>query len=134
MAAPYIPPITPELWIKNLIQAVGDIANKERQEKRWMAKDAFAWENPVELICVIDDCVFDGFLEKYEATFSEEQRVAAFSFRDDFNYYCDSTPGSLDPAQVLTDARWAALREKASAFVLAFSGKWPPSHMPVAPN
>src|SRR4051794_14586102 len=118
MAPPYIPPITPELWIENLLEAIGMVADRDHQESRWLAEDALAWEKPEELINVIDDCVFDGFLEKYDPSFSEDQRSAALSFRDYLSYFCDSTLGSLDPAQVLKDPKWAELRRRAAAFVL----------------
>jgi hypothetical protein len=38
-----IPPMTPERWIANLIDAANDIANKDIQESRWLAPDAYAW-------------------------------------------------------------------------------------------
>jgi len=134
MAPPYIPPITPEVWIENLLEAVGMIADREHQESRWLAEDALAWEKPEELINVIDDCVFDGFLEKYDPSFSEDQRTAAAAFRDYLSYYCDSTPGGLDPVQVLKDPKWAELRERAAAFVLAFRDKWPVPDIAVNSN
>jgi hypothetical protein len=79
----------------------------------------------------MDDYVFEGFLEKYAATFSEDQRVAGLSFQDYFNHYCDTTPASLDPAEVLKDSRWERLRERPAAFVRAFRDKWPPPGMRV---
>jgi hypothetical protein len=120
-----ITPITPERWLKNLLDVLGQIADSERQERRWLAPDAYAWECPDELICTVDDAVFEGFLERYALTFSDEQREAAFGFRDAFTNYCDSTPQHLDPAETLADPRWDFVRQKAAAFILAFSYKWP---------
>jgi hypothetical protein len=122
-----IPPMTPERWLRNLLEALGAIADREHQERRWLALDARAWECPDELICTVDDVVFEGFLEQYASTFSEEQRQAASGFRDTFNEYCDSTPHHLDPAETLLDQRWDFVRHKAAVFVAAFTNTWPPA-------
>jgi hypothetical protein len=62
--------VTPERWIANLIDVAGEIANKEKQEQRWLAPDAEAWERPEELINVLfDDSAFELFIDEYESTF-----------------------------------------------------------------
>ncbi|MGB6160746.1 MAG: hypothetical protein WBH45_20810, partial [Acidobacteriaceae bacterium] len=71
-----IPPLTPERWIDNLLGAIGDLADKHHQEERWSAPDAYAWENPNELICCVDDCDFELFLTEFAPTFSPEQQEA----------------------------------------------------------
>jgi hypothetical protein len=127
MTSKDIPPITPERWLSNLLEALGQMADRERQERRWLAADAYAWECPEELINTVDDVVFDGFLENYTPTFSEEQREAAFGFRDALHNYCELTPQNLNPAETLADPRWDFVRQKAAAFIAAFSKKWPSS-------
>ena len=60
--------MTPQMWIGNLLEAAQDIADREKQERRWRAPDRYVWECPDELINVVfDDCAFDLFLEKYAA-------------------------------------------------------------------
>jgi hypothetical protein len=125
MKANDIPPMAPELWIANILEVAGSIADKEYQERRWLAPDAHAWECPDELICNVDDVVLDGFLDGYASTFSDEQRIAAFGFRDALNKYCQLTPQHLDAAETLADPRWNAVRQRAAAFVAAFTEKWP---------
>jgi len=121
-----VPPMTPERWIANLIEAAGEIANKDKQERRWLAPNARAWERPEELISVLfDDSNFELFIDEYKSTFVEEQGRAASELRDDMNHYCDTTPEWLDPNEVLADPRWETIRRKASAFVEAFKDKWP---------
>lgn len=118
--------MTPQMWIGNLLEAAQDIADREKQERRWRAPDRYVWECPDELINVVfDDCAFDLFLEKYAASFSEEQRTAAFGFRDTLNDLCNATPKTLDSAATLADPRWELVRQKAVEFVGAFEGKWP---------
>jgi vancomycin resistance protein YoaR len=118
--------ITPERWIANLLEVAGAIADKQQQERRWLAPDRYAWEGPSELMCVIfDDCALEGFLERYTNSFSEPQQKAASEFRDTLSRFCDSTPGHLDPAETLADLRWEVVRQKAAQFVSAFAGKWP---------
>jgi hypothetical protein len=120
-----IPPMTAERWLSNLLEAAADIADKQHQELRWLAPDAYAWERREELINVLfDDCVFEGFIEEYSHTFSKEQSRTAFDLRDELNGYSDATPQWLDPAEVLADPRWESIRQKAIAFVAAFKDKW----------
>jgi hypothetical protein len=118
--------MTPELGLANLLDAASDIADKERQERRWRASDSHAWENPGELINVIlDDHLFERFLQQFGSTFSAKQRAAAVGLRDELILYCHSTPQLLDPTQVLADPRWEMVRQKAAAFVAEFKQKWP---------
>jgi hypothetical protein len=121
-----IPPITSERWLSNLLGIWSEIADREHQESRWLSPDAYAWEKPTELINVLmDDCLFDVFLKEYDATFSEEQRTAANGFRDELTRYCETTSELLEPAQVLADPRWEAIRQMAATLVAAFRDKWP---------
>ena len=60
MAATDIAPMTPERWLSNILDALDQIADKERQERRWLASDAYAWECPEELINTVDDVVFES--------------------------------------------------------------------------
>jgi hypothetical protein len=115
-----------ERWVANLIEAAAHIADRAHQELRWSSPDAYAWERPEELIDVLwDDCAFEGFLDEFASAFSEEQSRTASALRDGLNRYCDDTPSHLNPAEVLADPRWEAIRQKAAAFVQAFEGKWP---------
>jgi hypothetical protein len=126
MAPIDIPPITPELWLANLIDVLGEIANKQRQEERWLAMDALAWENPNELICsLFDDCVFDGFLAEFGSTFSAEQRSASFRLRGALDDFSNATPRVLDASEVLADPRWVNVRDQARAFISIFKDQWP---------
>jgi hypothetical protein len=118
-----IPPMTPDRWMANLLEAAGGIADKKKQESRWLAVDPHAWERPEELInALFDDANLELFLTEYASTFTEEQRLAGSELRDDLNCYSDAAPGWLDAAEVLADPRWDAIRQKASAFVAAFKG------------
>jgi hypothetical protein len=118
--------ISRELWIANLIEAAAQIANRADQESRWLSPDACAWERPEELINILfDDCAFERFLDEFASTFSEDQRRTAIALRDGLNRYCGDTPTHLNPAQVLTDPRWEAVRQNVAAFVRAFEGNWP---------
>jgi hypothetical protein len=121
-----IPPITPELWVSNLIGVAKDIANREQQERRWLDPNRHPWERPEELISELFDAYnLDLFLKQFAASFSAEQRDAAIDLRDRLNEFCEATPTNLDAAETLADPRWGLVRQKASAFVMAFDGKWP---------
>lgn len=120
--------ITRELWIANLVDDAIAISNKEQQELRWLAPDAQTWERPEELFNDLFDAhVFEGFIEEFNSTFSNDQRSAAFALRDGLNRYGDATQKWLDPSEVLADPRWEAIRRDAARFIDAFKDKWPPS-------
>lgn len=121
MTAEEVSLMNPERWLANILEVTAQIADREQQERRWLAPDAYGWECPDELICSVDVVVFDGFLERYTPTFSEEQREAALGFRDALNHYCEITPDHLDPALTLADPGWDLVRQKAAALVAAFS-------------
>ena len=109
-----------------MIDAARSIADGERQEDRWLAPDAHAWERPEEEISVlIDDCVFEDFILTYGGAFSLAQINTAIALRDAVNEYCDANPGWLDPVGVLADRRWQEIREKARAFIAAFENHRP---------
>jgi hypothetical protein len=121
------PQIPPDRWINNLLDAARAIADKKYQESRWLDPDAFVWESPDEAINALDDSVLNGFIEQFSESFSAEQAKAVTDFRDEVGRYCKSTPQHLDPTMVLADPRWDVVRNKASAFLQAFAGKWPPA-------
>jgi hypothetical protein len=121
-----IPLITAERWIANLLEAARDLADRQKQECRWLVPDRGAWERPEEVINAFwDDCVFELFVEQHSASFSDEQRRAAHSLRDALDAFCFATPQVLDPVATLADPRWELVRQKAVEFVGAFDGKWP---------
>ena len=120
------PKIPAQRWINNLLEAADAIANKQDQQSRWLAADRAAWESPDEAINTLDDYVLDGFVEEFSASFSVDQAKAVTEFRDEVDRFCKATPRHLDPAMVLTDARWDTVRNRATAFLGAFRGKWPP--------
>jgi len=75
--------ITRELWISNLLGAASSIADKENQERRWLAPDAFAWECPEELIYVLlSDSNFDLFIEEFGDGFTDVQRNQALQTQE----------------------------------------------------
>jgi len=49
-----------------------------------------------------------------------------FKLKRRMDDYCEATPEHLDPAKVLIDPRWEAIRESARGFIAAFQDKWPP--------
>lgn len=118
--------MTPERWIANLLEAASMIADKETQERRWLAPDAYAWERPEELINVLwDECNLVLFIDEFNDEFTDVQRDEILQLKCLVDQYCDATPDRLDPARVLADPRWEAVRESARAFLTAFQGKWP---------
>lgn len=121
------PQIPAERWVGNLIEAAELISNREYQETRWLAVDAFAWETPNETINTLDDYVLNGFIEQFADSSSPTQAEAVVAFRDEVDRFCKASPKDLDAVQVLADPGWATVRSKASAFVKAFKGSWPRS-------
>ena len=125
MAPTEIPPVPPQLWLANILEVAEGFADKKNQEGRWLASDALAWERPEELINSLDDVVLDGFIAKFDGSFSEEQRRAIHDFQHEVEGFCESTQQWLDPAQTLADPRWRSIQDKARALVAAFRERWP---------
>lgn len=95
--------MTPEAWLANLLDVASDIAHNEYQEHTWLASDRHVWERPEELINVIlDDQLFERWVQQFDSTLSDKQRAAAIGLRDELISYCDATPQCLDPTQVLS--------------------------------
>ena len=59
------PQIPPDRWINNLLDAARAIADRQYQESRWLAPDAFAWESSDKAIDALDDSVLNGFIEQF---------------------------------------------------------------------
>jgi len=115
-----IPPLTPQRWLRSLVEMAAEVADKESQEKRWLAPDRHAWEHPDELVNqLFDDGQIDLFLEQHSSLLNDEQRFTAIAFRNTFGEYADSTPAFEDPSTVLADPKWEGVRRKAAAFVAA---------------
>jgi len=115
-----------ERWVSNLIAAATMIADREAQEQRWRAADRSAWEYPDELINVLmDDCVFQGFVDEYFPAFSQEQLRSATALVERVKSYCDHVPNETRAEDLLADPNWEEVRASAREFVLAFEGKWP---------
>lgn len=115
-----------ERWITNLVEAASAIADREAQENRWRAPDRFAWEHPDEVINVLmDDCVFELFVELYCGTFTQTQLASAMALRDRVKSLCDSAPHDLRPDEMLTNPDWNDVRASAQDCVAEFKDKWP---------
>jgi hypothetical protein len=120
-------PITPELWVSNLLEVALSIANRKMQEEKWATGTWNIWEHPDEMICGTDDSVLDGFIEAFPSIFSAEQESAGRGFRDEVDHFCASPSATLEPAELLSDANWEQLRRSADEFIKQFAGKWPPA-------
>lgn len=119
-------PITPELWISNLLEIATSIANRKMQEDKWAAGTWNIWEHPDEMICTVGDYVLDGFIDAFPTLLSPHQESAARRFRDEVDNFCTAVPGALEPAELLSDQRWERVRQSADEFIRAFAGEWPP--------
>lgn len=109
------------------MEAAQIISDRERQEHRWLANDALAWETPNEAINILDDCALNEFIEQFGDSFSPVQAKAAVGFRDEVDRHSRATPEDLEPRRVLADPAWETVRKKASEFINAFDRKWPNS-------
>jgi hypothetical protein len=118
-------PITPQLWVSNLLEIATSIADRRMQEEKWTTGKWNIWEHPDEMINTTGDYCLDDFIEAFPSIFSSEQEPAARRFRDDVNHFCASPSAMFEPAKLLSDANWERLRQSADAFIKQFAGKWP---------
>ena len=109
-------------WRGNVLEAVERIGDKHYQETNWLRDDRPAWENPNEAICVlVDDCVFELFLQDCAFSFSNEQHQAATDFSIKLNRFLNETPKFLEAEETLNDPRWKDVQLSAIVFVAAFA-------------
>jgi hypothetical protein len=112
--------ISRELWISNLVGSARAIGDSQRQQLRWLAPDAAAWERPAELLCVLlDDNQLELFLKEEGHSLSSTQLSTAALLEEAIKY--DVGPdGWRDPEEVLNDPSWEKVRQTARAFESAF--------------
>lgn len=116
--------ISRELWISNLVGIARELADSERQQSRWLAADAAAWERPCELLCVVlDDRQLELFLKEQGPSLSKEQFDAATALLEQSMAYDVGPTGWRDPKEVLSDPTWEKLRQAARGFQFAFNEK-----------
>jgi hypothetical protein len=86
-------------WLANLLQPIGDIAGRGRQERKWLATDPHARKCPDELINTVHQVALDGFPQECLAAFSEDRRlfdksvlIALLFLRSENDYAIPQTP------------------------------------------
>jgi len=108
-------------WRGNVIEAVQRIGDRHYQETNWLRDNRPAWESPNEVISVlVDDCLFELFLQDCAFSFSDEQHQTAADFSIKLNHFLNENPGSLEAEETLNDPRWIDLQVSAMVFVAAF--------------
>jgi hypothetical protein len=111
-----------EYWIKQLLDVMKDVADREYQIRRWLAPDSKAWEHPSELMNVIyDDLTFELFVEMRENRITAEQLLACKRFDRVATHWCDSTPAWPNLQETIDSPDWIKVREAAAALFHAFS-------------
>jgi hypothetical protein len=113
--------ISRELWISNLVDSARAIGDSQRQQLRWLASDAAAWERPAELLCeLLDDNQLELFLKEEGHSLSSTQLSTARALLEEAIKYDVGPDGWRDPEEVLNDPSWEKVRQTARAFESAF--------------
>jgi hypothetical protein len=115
--------ISRELWISNLMDCATAIGDTQRQQIRWLAPDAAAWERPAELLCgLLDDCQLELFIDEQGSSLSSGQLHMAKALLDEATRFDVGPDGWRDPEEVLNDPGWEKVRQTARAFESVFRG------------
>jgi hypothetical protein len=113
--------ISRELWSSNLVDSARAIGDSQRQQLRWLASDAAAWERPAELLCeLLDDNQLELFLKEEGHSLSLTQLSTATALLEEAIKYDVGPDGWRDSEEVLNDPSWEKVRQAARAFESAF--------------
>jgi hypothetical protein len=94
--------ISRELWISNLMDSARAVGDSQRQQLRWLASDAAAWERPAEPLCeLLDDNQLELFLKEEGHSLSSTQLSTARALLEEAIKYDVGPDGWRDPEEVL---------------------------------
>lgn len=122
------PTVSPEMWRDNVVTVAERIGNSKHQEKHWFRDDRPPWENPIELICSLDDVVFDQFLENCAFSFTDQQVQAVQDFSLKLRLFESESQCAnleLDSWEVFHSPLWQDLSQAARRLVAAFAVSTP---------
>ncbi|WP_353062951.1 hypothetical protein RBB77_16885 [Tunturibacter psychrotolerans] len=118
----HYPQVPLDRWKRNVVEAVERIGDKHYQSTHWLQDDRPAWEDPNEVVSVlVDDCVFNLFLQDCAFSFSDQQHEAAANFSLTLNSFLNEAPEILEAEETLNDPRWQDVQSSAIGFVAAFA-------------
>jgi hypothetical protein len=115
-----------EFWVKQLLDVMELIADRNYQVRRWLAPDSHAWEHPGSLMVdIFDAFTFDLFIEMYSACMNSSQLTACERLKREADHWCDTTPTWPDKRETIDSPDWIKVREAAAAFIRAFTPTQP---------
>jgi hypothetical protein len=110
-------------WQSHIMNAARDISNRDFQERAWLQSGKVV-STPEEIFLVLmEDYMFDSFLQTYGETLTAEQLQAATSLRTRLVSYYEKMPKHPDPRAVLNDHEWDLVRQSAQKFVQVFESQ-----------
>ena len=116
------PDVPLERWTNNVVDAVLSVGNREHHAANWFREDRLAWENPNEVVnALMDDCLFELFLQDCDYSFTEQQRRAGYLLMEEVNHFLETTPNVLDSAETFSPPQWLIVQSSANDFVNAFT-------------
>lgn len=108
--------MTPEQWKACIIGALSDIGDVELQEEAWSGKGNKISSFVEVYEVLMDDFIFDEFIQSEEVGLSDRQRAAAILFARVFDRYFDKMSDNGHSA-ILRDPEWEAIRGMARNLV-----------------
>ena len=111
---------TNDIWKKNVLDAVNDIADESFQRKAWLT-DSDQVSSPEEVYCnLIGDNVFQEFLEDPKNNINHLQKECGNLLIEELEQYFNDLPQFPDPGYVITDPKWNQVRLIAEKFLKLF--------------
>lgn len=122
--------IKKNLWIRNILACVREIANRDYQERAWLRNEVYAPCSFEEMMCgLFDDCFISEFINEKADEFglSFEQKTALSDlvnaldkYDDNPEIYFSSPPLEVDESKILLDPEWYKIRKMAQKVLSAF--------------
>lgn len=122
--------IKKNLWIRNILSCVQEIANRDYQERAWLRNEVYYPCSFEEMMCsLFDDCLIKEFMNEKADEFglSSKQKTALSDLVNTLDKYGDnpeiyflSPPLSIDESKVLVDPEWHKIQKMAQKVLDVF--------------
>ena len=122
--------IKKNLWIRNILSCVEEIADKDYQERAWLRYEVHKPCSLEEMMCsLFDDCFIEEFLNEKADEFglSSEQKTllsdlvnALDKYDENPEIYTPTVPSGIDESKVLIDPEWHRIQKIAQKVLFIF--------------
>jgi len=103
-------------WRKVVEQVVDAISDEALQRRAWFGIGPEVWSPDEAFTQLFDDAAIEAFLDRPDVGLSNRQLEAGKHLVDLMEELSGHTPQHIDPADLIDDPRWQAIRAAAARF------------------